>query len=35
LHKLIALMPALPVECPWAVDALELDSTTDPDLPLN
>ena len=35
LHKLIGLMPTLAIECPWAVDALDLDSTADPDLPLN
>jgi tetratricopeptide (TPR) repeat protein len=35
LHKLLTLIPSLPVECPWAVDAPEADSTADPDLPLN
>ena len=35
LQKLIVLMPSLPVECPWAIDALGIDSTVEPDLPLN
>jgi len=35
LHKLVTLVPSLSVECPWAIDALESDSTVDPDLPLN
>jgi hypothetical protein len=35
LQKLITLMPTLSVECPWAVDALEIDSAVNPDLPLN
>lgn len=35
LHKLVTLIPSLSVECPWAIDALESDSTVDPDLPLN
>jgi tetratricopeptide (TPR) repeat protein len=35
LHKLVTLVPSLSVECPWAIDALEPDSTVDPDLPLN
>jgi tetratricopeptide (TPR) repeat protein len=35
LHKLVTLIPSLPVECPWAVDAVESDLTADPDLPLN
>jgi len=35
LHKLVTLVPSLSVECPWAIDSLESDSTVDPDLPLN
>jgi tetratricopeptide (TPR) repeat protein len=35
LQKLITLKPTLIIDCPWAVEALMLESTLNPDLPLN
>lgn len=35
LQKLITLKPTLIIDCPWAAEALMLESTPNPDLPLN